>query len=546
MFETMITKNTMILFALFLGFLRYSLFWLGIWQIKQYDVARFKEFLLRERRDLSVLLFLRLLFFLFLSFLPLLFLRALVLALSVLEILRYLFLRKRALGGVLGARAVFRPALTPKVFLQFLFSSTLFGALSFFIYFAVDKDPFYLFVFLHALFSFFPLFLFSFFPAEVIAKIWWRVLEKRARKKILDMPDLVVVGITGSYGKTSTKEFLVEILKKAGFRVVCNPENHNTFPAILSVILKMPGDTQVLVLEIGAYRKGEIKRVVELVQPHISVLTGLTFQHVSLFGSFEKLKEAKKEIFLSQREPGVSVFNANDPNVLEVARTHKRKKLLVGTKHSLKNELCLVAQNIKVEPSCLSFELVQGEKHQKLSVSLVGVQNIEPLLLACAVALELGVDFWELAGLVSGLKPLAHRMNLWRGFRGIWVLEDSYSMNPKGFLAGISHLKALPGKKIVFMRAFLELGDKEKYVYENVADRLFEVADIVITPDKRCFNTLSHIKKKRGKKTRIILCKKDPFYCLKPLCRPNNSVLVAGRFSRDFLLQLRQRDECFN
>jgi len=140
-----------------------------------------------------------------------------------------------------------------------------------------------------------------------------------AKNKVSKIKNLTVIGITGSYGKSSTKEFLSQILSKK-FRVLKTPGNINTEIGVSQFILKnLKTDVEILIVEMGAYRAGEIRRICGIVRPKIGILTGISQQHLALFGSMESIKNAKYELINSLPKDGLAVFNGENNYCLELS-----------------------------------------------------------------------------------------------------------------------------------------------------------------------------------------------------------------------------------
>ncbi|MDZ4284335.1 MAG: Mur ligase family protein, partial [Patescibacteria group bacterium] len=153
----------------------------------------------------------------------------------------------------------------------------------------------------------------------------WYLLHK-ARARRLSFENLLVIGITGSYGKTSTKEFLATILSRH-FRVAKVPDHINSDIALACYLLRELNDThEVLVAEMGAYRQGEIRRLAAVLRPQIGILTGINEQHIALFGGIEKTKAAKYELIESLPEKGLAIFNADSPGSRELYERCDRPK----------------------------------------------------------------------------------------------------------------------------------------------------------------------------------------------------------------------------
>ncbi|MDP4010399.1 MAG: Mur ligase family protein, partial [Candidatus Spechtbacteria bacterium] len=154
---------------------------------------------------------------------------------------------------------------------------------------------------------------------------------QRAAKKREKMQDLLVIGITGSYGKSSIKEILAHILSKK-FKVLKTPENINADIGVAQVVLKqLKKEHEVFIVEMGAYKKGEIEKTTKVAQPQISIMTGINLQHVSLFGNLASIQQAKYELVEALPEKGLALFNGDDEHTRALFRQCKTPKRLYAT-----------------------------------------------------------------------------------------------------------------------------------------------------------------------------------------------------------------------
>ncbi len=213
-----------------------------------------------------------------------------------------------------------------------------------------------------------------------------RVLVARAKKKILQFPDLKVIGITGSFGKTSTKEFLKTILSSK-YKVLATSGRQNTLIGVARQILnELEGSHQVYVVEMAAYKKGEIKAIADLVSPQIGIITGLGNQHLSLFGSMDNLLAAKFELIEALPEKGLAIFNADTPLCEELIKKTRVKRTIYSTQNKRAN---FYGDQIKVSKEKLRLKVKSGLTEFHLEAKLLGQQNASNLLAAVAAAFSL-------------------------------------------------------------------------------------------------------------------------------------------------------------
>lgn len=286
-----------------------------------------------------------------------------------------------------------------------------------------------------------------------------RIFKKAQRFLRENRKNLTVIGITGSYGKTTTREILSSILGEK-FRVIRLSENINTDIGIADFILKNPKlfrENEIFIVEMGAYKKGEIKKLCALVSPDYAILTGINESHLERFGSVENIILAKFELPLAAKK--TVVLNFDDENV---SRNYARFKLKESVGVS-KSE----AKNIKSLDnfSGLEFELDGAMFRTKL----LALHNITLILLASRVAQKLGMTLSEISRGVGKLEHIPHRLEpIYNEMTKVWVIDDSYNGNFDGIVSGLEVLKRAPGRKIVLTPGLVELGEKSAEIHKKI------------------------------------------------------------------------------
>ncbi len=303
-----------------------------------------------------------------------------------------------------------------------------------------------------------------------------RKIIKRAAEKMRSLKNVKVIGITGSYGKTSTKEFLYSILSQK-YKVVKTEGNNNTNIGVAYTVLNKIDDSYgYFICEMGAYKIGEIKETCEIVEPDIGVLTGINEQHADLFGSIENTIKAKFELIETLPEDGLVIINSS---VKYQASSIKAKNI----KYFSLNEV----NNIKVYQDYAEFEY----KNRKLKANLLGKHYIENLLSAIIVAEHLGMSLDEISKGLENIKPTEYMMRKLEGANGSIFIDDSYSANPDGVIAALDYLnEAYVGyNKIIVFPGIIELGNKSKKVHKKLFERINEVCDVACILNQNLENT---------------------------------------------------------
>ena len=302
--------------------------------------------------------------------------------------------------------------------------------------------------------------------------------KRKAQKKMKSMPNLKIIGITGSYGKTSCKNILGEILN-VKYNALPTPKNLNTFNGlIMTVNNHMDKFTDIFIAEMGAYVRGEITRLCKLVHPHYGILTTIGTAHLESFGSQENIQKGKFELIESLPSDGFGVLNKDDPLQVSYHLKNKVKIIWIGIDNK---EADIRADNIKCSSKGTTFDLVvKGDKKKySFETKLLGKHNVYNILSAIACGLEFGIEMEELQNAVQGVKPIEHRLELKR-VGNFYQIDDAYNSNPVGAKNACEILKMMPGMKIVVTPGMIELGSKEEEYNEKFGEQIAEVADLAI------------------------------------------------------------------
>lgn len=317
------------------------------------------------------------------------------------------------------------------------------------------------------------------FPVWLSRKHLFNQAHNITRKA--DRTNLTTIAITGSYGKSSTKELLVHLLKSefGDEAVLYNPANQNNEVAIARLIIqnkeffkstpsalrasppKLRGERnkKFFVVEAGAYRAGEIAQVCCFTKPCIGILTGLNQQHVELFGSFKIIKNTKFE--LAESADKTVFFNADNQYLQQIFTDRAIKATPVPI--SLK-----AAKNIQASAKQTTFEAYG----QKFILPWPGEFFVQNALLALECAREQAVSIEHLAAHLKDLAPLERALNLNTHAQGFAVLHDTYSANPDGVLSAIAHLKNFSGRRIFVSIPLRELGGHAETVHQQIFEAL--------------------------------------------------------------------------
>lgn len=322
------------------------------------------------------------------------------------------------------------------------------------------------------------------FPLEKFIQFLY---YKSAQRKIRNRKDLITIGITGSYGKTSTKHFITAVLSEK-FSVLMTPESYNTPMGVTKVIRNELKDThQIFVCEMGARQRGDIKVLVKLANPKIGVITSIGPQHLETFGTIENVAKTKFELVEGLPEDGIAVLNGDNYYCRTFGEKFAVRKLFYGTESPIERKYFLWAENIINTRQGLKFDAVTEDGMRiKCEVPLLGRHNVSNLLAAISVALALGLNEEEIKRGLSRIEPVPHRLQLISTPHGVTVIDDAFNSNPEGAKEALACLKEMDAKRrIIVTPGMVELGEKEYEENKNLGKNIAEVCDYAILVGKK-------------------------------------------------------------
>lgn len=301
-----------------------------------------------------------------------------------------------------------------------------------------------------------------------------------ARRRLDSNPGLIKIGITGSYGKTSTKFLLRDILS-VRYNVLATPSSFNTTMGVTRVIREqlMPSH-QVFIAEMGARHVGDIRELVELVHPSIGILTSVGPQHLDTFGTIDRIRDTKYELIAGLPQNGTAIL-ARDGAICEelYARCPLENKYMPGD--------LVQASDMEWGPFGTRFTLTDTRtgENARCETRLLGEHSIANLLLCCTAARVLGMTLSEIAQGVARCQPVEHRLELISGGAGITIIDDAFNANPVGARAALRVLKNFPGRRIVITPGMVELGGEEAAFNRAFGEQMAKSADMAILVGKK-------------------------------------------------------------
>ena len=323
-----------------------------------------------------------------------------------------------------------------------------------------------------------PLAHFIMLPLETFIR--WNYIRK-AKKKLASRPDLIRIGITGSYAKTSVKHILFDMLSEK-YNVCMSPHSFNTPMGLTKVVLKyLKPENQILIAEMGAKQVGDITYLCNILNPQHAIITGIGSQHLETFGSVENIKKTKNELVLALPENANVVFNMENKGARELFEECTLKNNFLA---GFGEESELKVSNVDITSNGMTFTLEYNGKSKKCTSNLIGKHNLENILLSATLALKLGVSLEGVARAISELQPVAHRLEVIRN-QNITVLDDAFNSSVEGSTAAVEVLSSFNGSvKICITPGMVEMGQEEFNVNEHFGEQLGKVCDYVIVVNK--------------------------------------------------------------
>ena len=309
-----------------------------------------------------------------------------------------------------------------------------------------------------------------------IEKMVFNHYKRLAKSKLNSMTNLKRIAITGSYGKTSCKNALNDILN-VKYNSFATEKSFNTMNGLMiSINNKLDKFTDIFVAEMGAFRRGEIKEKCDFICPQYGILTTIGTAHLESFGSRENIQKAKFELIDSLPKDGIAVLNMDDEYQTSYDIKSKCKKVWV----SIGNKKADVyATDIKLTSKGTSFVCHFGDKKVTLETKLLGSANVYNILEAVAMAYNLGLSLEQISIGVKRIETIEHRLEL-KKYGEINIIDDAYNSNPVGSSMAVDVLGMFDGKKIIVTPGMIELGDKQYDYNMEFGRHIAKVCDEVI------------------------------------------------------------------
>lgn len=364
-------------------------------------------------------------------------------------------------------------------------------------------------------------------PFDAVVK---HIIIRRAKNKIAALPNLTIIGIAGSYGKTTMKEMVSTLLEEK-YTVVKTPENINRSVGIARLIQSEVNEkTDILVIELGEYTQGDIAEMTQLVPPHIGIITGINEAHLEHMKSMERTVDTIFELADTMRNKGTLILNTDDARVMTHYKTHLTKKPRV---HFYGENTHAV--NIVFDAKGSTFTI----NEQTFTIPFLARYAVGTFTAAYITAQKLKLTESEIQNGVKKLTPIPHRLEpIQNESADILVIDDSYNGNPAGVREALDVLARFKDKRKIYLTpGLVELGAASKKIHYTMGSEIAAVADLVllietsVTPD-----ILRGLQDAGFDRKKIRICKtaQDAHAELPIITRPGDVVLFQNDWTDNY------------
>ena len=296
-----------------------------------------------------------------------------------------------------------------------------------------------------------------------------------AKRILRSHTNLKIIGITGSYGKTSSKHILQEILAEEYYSLM-TPGSFNT---PMGITITVRNDLQpiheVFVCEMGADKVGDIDFLMKFVAPKFGLLTTIGPQHLQTFHTLENIVNEKFKVIENLPSDGVGFVNLDN----ELIRNYQIKNSCKIVSFAIDNEADFKATNITYSPNGSTFDvIIKGIGTYQFETRLLGKHNISNIIAAIAVGYEMGITIEELQRAVSHVKYVEHRLQVKKQYSQTWI-DNAFNSNPVGAGMSLEVMKMMPGTRYILTPGLIDLGDKQEEYNRNFGKQMKECVDVV-------------------------------------------------------------------
>jgi len=374
--------------------------------------------------------------------------------------------------------------------------------------------------------------------ANMVLIPWEKMMKnyyyKDAKKRLSEHSTLKIIGITGSYGKTSTKFILEKILSKE-FNTLVTPHSYNTLLGVIITIRNMLRRShEVFVVEMGAKQKGDIEEICRLVNPDYGIITAVGPQHLETFGSVDTVIDTKFELAQSVASKGICYVNGDNKNVrIGIERYSNPQYVTYGSDED--NQV--VIRHIRQDASGSEFEVGINHQMYRFQTRLLGDHNMLNIAGAVAIAIELGVPYEKIYAGVKELKPVEHRLEL-KAQGDYFILDDAFNSNPTGAKSALDVLARFEnGRHIIMTPGMIELGAMDDELHIAFGQQIAEVCDeVILIGEKKTKSIVAGLQAKNYPMDQVHICQTvfEGFNKIRELVQTGDVVLIENDLPDNF------------
>jgi UDP-N-acetylmuramoyl-tripeptide--D-alanyl-D-alanine ligase len=388
----------------------------------------------------------------------------------------------------------------------------------------------------------FPISIFWVLMLKIPTIFYHQLIIKQAINKLRNHKQMKVIGITGSFGKTSTKEFLYTILSQQ-YQVFKTEASKNSPIGIAEAVNQSlkPND-EIAIFEMGAYKQGEIKQMAEMVKPQIGIITAINEQHQDLFKTIENTMQAKYELIQGLKNSKIAIFNADNEYTLKLANQAHQENyqvVLYTTQNNILPKLVkeiVKASEIQADLDSIKFILHYKDQQYPISINISGVHQISNILAAICGSLSCGMTISDIIPALNNLSAYEKTMEKIKGFNGSFFINDTFNNNPDAAIAAIDYLNLGKAKKILVFQPMIELGNFVNEAHKRVGAYAAGVCDVIYLTNEN-FNQpfIEGVKLVNEKLSVKILSPNDIALDIKKMINIDDVIMFKGKEAENVL-----------
>lgn len=361
---------------------------------------------------------------------------------------------------------------------------------------------------------------------------------KDAQKRLMQNPNLIIIGVTGSYGKTSVKNLLYQLLSQK-YNVLMTPESYNTLLGVIRTIRERLNPTHdIFIVEMGAKQEGDIAEICKLVNPHMGLITSIGPQHLESFKTIENVIKTKGELFRNTHPEGTIFVNLNDDNLRNMDLPKGTKAVLFGNNTQKKAQYGVSDIQVSDEGTTFTIFNKNDKKKASFKTRLLGAHNVDNLLGSIAIAMELGVSEAQINRGLYDMYPVEHRLSCKKSPYGYTIIDDAFNSNPVGSKNALEVLKHMKGnKKIILTPGMIELGEQQYELNEKFGEYMADACDYVVLVGKKQTEPIQQgLKNKKfpSEKWVVVQNLAEGFKAVNDFAKPGDVLLIENDLPDSF------------